>query len=80
MTPLNKKLYRDLWHIRGQALAIAVVIAGGIATLVMALSAIDSLQETRRAFNEQYRFAHVFAHAKRAPDWVAREIGTIPGV
>ncbi|MBL6953666.1 MAG: FtsX-like permease family protein [Alphaproteobacteria bacterium] len=80
MTPLNKKLYRDLWHIRGQALAIAVVIAGGIATLVMALSALDSLQETRRAFSEQYRFAHVFAHAKRAPDWVAREIGAIPGV
>ena len=80
MTPLNKKLFRDLWHIRGQALAIAVVIAGGIATLVMALSAVDSLQETRRAFSEQYRFAHVFAQAKRAPDWVAQAIGVIPGV
>ncbi len=80
MTALNKKLFRDLWHIRGQALAIAVVIAGGIATLVMALSAVESLQETRRAFNEQYRFADIFAHAKRAPEWAAREIGAIPGV
>ncbi|MBC8240221.1 MAG: ABC transporter permease, partial [Alphaproteobacteria bacterium] len=80
MTPLNKKLFRDLWHIKGQALAIAAVIAGGIATLVMALSTMDSLQETRRAFYEQYRFAHVFAHAKRAPDWLVREIGAIPGV
>ncbi len=59
MTALNRKLFRDLWRIKGQALAIACVIAGGIATLIMALSAVDSLQETRRAYYEQYRFADV---------------------
>jgi putative ABC transport system permease protein len=80
VTPLNKKLVRDLWHIRGQALAIAAVIAGGIATLVMALGAIDSLYETRTAYYERYRFADVFAQAKRAPRWALTKIEAVPGV
>ena len=80
MTALNKKLIRDLWRIRGQALAIAAVIGGGIATLVMSLSAIDSLQETRRAYYEQYRFADVFAQARRAPRGIVRAVAAIPGV
>ena len=80
MTPLNKKLIRDLWHIRGQALAIAAVISGGIATLIMALGAIDSLQETRDAYYERYRFADVFAQAKRAPRHLVGKIEKLPGV
>jgi putative ABC transport system permease protein len=80
VTALNKKLFRDLWRIRGQALAVAFVIGGGIATLVMSLSAIDSLQETRRAYYQQYRFGDVFASAKRAPQRIMAEIGAIPGV
>jgi putative ABC transport system permease protein len=80
MTPLNKKLARDLWHIRGQALAIAAVIAGGIATLVMALGAMESLEETRAAYYERYRFADVFAQAKRAPGHLLKKIEKLPGV
>lgn len=80
MTPLNKKLVRDLWHIRGQALAIAAVISGGIATLVMALGTIDSLKESRDAYYERYRFADVFAAAKRAPRHVLSKIEALPGV
>ncbi|MDX1483666.1 MAG: FtsX-like permease family protein [Alphaproteobacteria bacterium] len=80
MTPLNKKLVRDLWHIRGQALAIAAVISGGIATLVMALGAQGSLQETRTAYYERYRFADVFAQAKRAPRHLLGAIEKLPGV
>ena len=34
--------------------------------MVMALSAVGSLQETRRAYYDEYRFADVFAAAKRA--------------
>ena len=80
MTPLNKKLFRDLWHIRGQVIAIALVIAGGVASLVMALGAVYSLEETRSAYYERYRFANVFAHATRAPEWLLGEIAEIPGV
>lgn len=71
---------RDIWRLKGQAVAIACVIGGGIATLVMALSAIDSLETTRRAYYAEYRFADIFATAKRAPKRSLGEIAAIPGV
>ena len=80
LSPLNRKLLRDLWHARGQVLAIAMVIAAGVATLILALGAYSSLEETRRAYYERYRFADVFATAKRVPNYVADEIARIPGV
>jgi putative ABC transport system permease protein len=80
MTALNLKLLRDLWHMRGQALAIAAVIAGGVATLVMALSTYDSLLTTRDRFYREYRFAQVFTTLKRAPETVAPRLADIPGV
>jgi putative ABC transport system permease protein len=40
---LTRKGLRDLWHMRTQALAIACVIAGGVATLVMSRSTLESL-------------------------------------
>ena len=80
MTALNLKLLRDLWHMRGQALAIAAVIAGGVATLVMALSTYDSLVGTRDLFYRDYRFAQVFANLKRAPDGYAARLAEISGV
>lgn len=80
MTALNLKLLRDLWHMRGQALAIAAVIAGGVATLVMSLSTYDSLLTTRDLFYGEYRFAQVFTTLKRAPEAVAQRLKEIPGV
>jgi putative ABC transport system permease protein len=80
MTALNLKLLRDLWHMRGQALAIAAVIAGGLATLVMSLSTYDSLLTTRDRFYREYRFAQVFTTLKRAPETVAGRLAEIPGV
>lgn len=80
MTPLHRKLVRELWQMRGQALAIAVVIAGGVATLIMSLSSLDSLEVTRDAFYNDHRFADVFASAKRTPEGLRDAIETIPGV
>ena len=80
MTALNLKLLRDLWHMRGQALAIAAVIAGGLATLVMSLSTYDSLINTRDSFYRDYRFAQVFTTLKRAPEAMAGRLQEIPGV
>ncbi len=80
MSALNRKLLRDLWHIRGQALAIAVVIACGISTVVMSFGTLASLELTRDAYYEQQRFAEVFAHLKRAPASLAERIARIDGV
>lgn len=80
MRALNRKLLRDLWHMRGQAVAIAAVIMGGVATLVMSLSTYDSLVTTRDRFYREYRFAEVFVNLKRAPEPVAERLRAIPGV
>lgn len=80
MKALDRKLFRDLWHLRGQVLAIAAVIMGGVATLVMSLSTYDSLATTRDRFYAEYRFAEVFVNLKRAPEPVAERLAAIPGV
>ena len=76
----DKKLFRDLWHIRGQAIAIALVIAAGVATLILAIGAHRSLSETRRAYYERYSFADAFAQTRRAPNHLRESASRIPGV
>jgi putative ABC transport system permease protein len=80
LSSLNRKLLRDLWHMKGQALAIAMVVAGGVSMYVMYLSNFDSLRRTQQAFYQEQRFADVFAGLTRAPQRVAAEIAAIPGV
>ncbi|MFQ5954967.1 MAG: FtsX-like permease family protein, partial [Kiloniellales bacterium] len=80
MRALDRKLVRDLWRSRAQALAIALVVGCGVATFVMSLGTLRSLEETRAAYYEQYRFADVFASLERAPEGLAARIGRIPGV
>jgi putative ABC transport system permease protein len=77
---LDRKLLRDLWGMRGQALAIAFVIAGGVAVAVVAAGMLNSLDETRRAYYERYRFADVWAPVVRAPNALMDDIRDIPGV
>ena len=80
MRALDRKLLRDLLHLRGQVLAIAAVIMGGVATLVMSLATYDSLVLTRDRFYAEHRFADVFARLKRAPEPVALRLAALPGV
>ena len=78
--PLDRKLLRDLWRLRGQVLAIGMVIASGVAVLVMSLGALQALRDTAAAYYERQRFAHVFATLTRAPERVASRIAEIRGV
>jgi putative ABC transport system permease protein len=80
MKTLNRKLLRDLWKMKGQCLAIALVITSGVATFVMLVSTMDSLYLTREKFYHDYAFAEVFAQLKRAPESVKHAIAEIPGV
>lgn len=80
MRALNRKLFRDLWRLRGQVVAIAMVIASGVAVMVMSLSSMEALEETAAAYYERYRFAQVFAGVKRAPKRLVDRIAAIPGV
>lgn len=78
--PLRIKLLRDLWRLRAQSLAIALVIAAGVGMVVMSFGMIRSLEATRAAYYDQYRFADVFAPVRRAPETVMREVAALPGV
>jgi putative ABC transport system permease protein len=80
VAPLTKKLGRDLWRIKGQAIAIGLVIAVGVLMQVMMTGLVASLDETRRAYYERYRLADVFVSAARAPRRLVSDIGRIPGV
>jgi putative ABC transport system permease protein len=80
MRTLDRKLLRDLRRIWAQSLAIALVLASGTATFVLASGAYRSLDETRRAYYERYRFADVFAAVRRAPKSLGEQILAIPGV
>lgn len=79
MTTLNRKLARDLWQLKTQVLAIALVIASGAALLIMALTTTEALKATTAAYYQRARFADVFAQVKRAPDSILRNIVAIPG-
>lgn len=80
MRSLTRKLLRDLWYVKGQALAIAAVVACGVATFIMATNTLESLQTTLDTYYGRYRFAHVFASMKRAPAVLAQRIAELPGV
>ncbi|MFN9264961.1 MAG: ABC transporter permease [Acidobacteriota bacterium] len=77
---LDRKLGRDLWAVRGQVLAIACVLAGGIATYVMSVSTLRSLERTQSRMYGEFRFPEVFAGLKQAPRSVATRLAATPGV
>ena len=77
---LDRKLLRDLWRLKGQALAIAAVMAVGLTMLVAYFSTFTSLQLTQRTYYERYRFADLFATVVRAPLALRSRIAGIPGV
>jgi putative ABC transport system permease protein len=80
ISALDQKLTRDLWRMRGQVLAVALVIASGVATLVMSLSTVEALQQTTDTYYQRYRFAEIFAQATRAPQRLLTQIESLPGV
>lgn len=80
LSALDRKLLRDLWAIRGQAIAIAFVMAAGIAVFVAMISTFDSLDLSLRTYYDRYRFGDVFASLTRAPLSLVPKIEAIPGV
>ncbi|WP_119531879.1 ABC transporter permease [Sphingomonas edaphi] len=80
LSPLTIKLLRDVWRLRAQAAAIALVIAAGVGMVIMSFGMIRSLEATRASYYDIYRFADVFAPIRRAPTSAIRAIRQLPGV
>ena len=77
---LDRKLFRDMRRIRGQVVAIALVVASGVALMIMSLGTHASLRSTAEAYYDRYHFADVFAGLTRAPGRISDLIAEIPGV
>lgn len=80
MHPLDLKLIRDLGNMKGQATAVALVMASGLAVMIMARSLIVSLESARDAYYTNCRFADVFCDLKRAPNALRSRLAEIPGI
>jgi putative ABC transport system permease protein len=80
MKPLDLKLLRDISHMKGQMVAVSLVMACGLAMMIMARSLILSLESTRDAYYEGNRFARVFSDLKRAPNALRKRLAEIPGI
>jgi len=80
MQALDIKLLRDFQRLWLQGLAIAMVLACGVAILLTAIGMFTALDDTRSAYYERNRFADLFADTRRAPRTVLPDLLDIPGV
>jgi putative ABC transport system permease protein len=80
VSTLDRKLVREVWRLRGQLLAIAIVVACGVAVYVTFATNLAILQGTRASYYASQRFADVFVSVSRAPLSVARDVAALPGV
>ncbi|HEX6274913.1 MAG TPA: ABC transporter permease [Polyangiaceae bacterium] len=80
LTTLDRKLLRELTRLKGQIATIALVVASGIVCFISLRGTYTSLEASRAAYYERFRFADVFARAERVPESVASRIELLPGV
>ena len=80
ISALDKKLLRDIKGNIGQVIAIATIVACGVAILVMSEGTLNTLRESRDIYYAHNRFADIFATVKRAPETLRAKIERIPGV
>lgn len=80
MSPLNKKLQRELWSLKSQLVSIALVVAVGIMAIVTMRGSYNSLVEAQQAYYRQSRFADIWVSLVRAPVSLLPVLEAIPGV
>ena len=78
MRAIDRKMWRDLWQMKGQALAIALVVMCGVGTYIMFLTTLGALRATQDSYYREYRFADVFVSMKRAPESLRQRMLDIP--
>lgn len=80
MHALDRKLLRDFVRLWAQALAIAMVLACGVAALLTSFGMYQALGDSRDAYYERNRFADLWAPARRAPLSLLPDLAAIPGI
>ncbi|MBV8554383.1 MAG: ABC transporter permease [Planctomycetaceae bacterium] len=77
---LDRKLIRDLRSSGGMILAIASIIAVGVACFVALRSAYHNLDEARRRYYARCRMADFSIELKKAPVVALDALGRLPGI
>lgn len=80
MHVLHRKLLRELRRLWAQVASIALVMAAGVATLIIGIGTYQSLEQTRASYYASNNFADIFASLARAPRSLLNELGAIDGV
>lgn len=80
MRALHIKLLRELRRLWAQVASIALVIAAGVAALIIGIGTYQSLEQTRADYYARNSFADVFVGVVRAPRSLLAEIAAIDGV
>jgi putative ABC transport system permease protein len=80
VSPLNRKLLRDLSRMKLQAAAVGAVLACGVIVFVMATGMYDSLSRARDDYYDSRRMADLASGVVRAPEGLTRRLAELPGV
>ena len=80
MRALDHKLLRDVVRMKGQAAAIALVVAAGVSLFIATVAAYRSLRVSEHHYYTSQRFAQVWSSLARAPLSKLRELQAVPGV
>ncbi|MEK9509505.1 FtsX-like permease family protein [Gemmatimonadota bacterium Y43] len=80
VAPLDRKLLRELWRLRGQMLSIATVVAAAVLMLVTMRGGYEALVRAQADYYALTRFPDLWATVDRAPDALLRRLETIDGV
>lgn len=80
ISALDRKLLRDLSRMKGQVTAVCLVMACGLAMMIMMRSLILTLETTRDRYYQSHAMADVFCALKRAPLAAAAPLADLPGV
>jgi len=77
---LNRKLLRDIGGMKGQVLVVSLVMACGVAMMIVSQSVILSLERARDAYYQRYRMPDVFGVLSSAPLSLRNRLSHINGV
>ncbi|MHC4224983.1 MAG: ABC transporter permease, partial [Planctomycetota bacterium] len=80
MLAINRKLLRNLWSMKGQVVAIILIIGCGVGVLLTMLTAYSGLKGSLASYYSNYRIYDLFANVKRAPRSVILDLEEIEGV
>jgi putative ABC transport system permease protein len=80
MTPLSRKLIRDLWGRKGPLVALLVIMAIGVGSYVGMASVWRDLDGARRDYYRTQRLAHFVVDLKRLPQWAVEESTALSNV